>query len=79
VRALSASLSRDGCECVIDVFKDTDDDWPTWMTRQLTEAAFVLCVVTETYACRFSDKELPDVGMGGGADTALALREEIAE
>ena len=66
VRGLHASLSRDGCEPRLDFFKDTDEDWPTWMTRQLTEADFILCVVTETYARRFSDRDLPDVGLGVG-------------
>jgi hypothetical protein len=28
VRGLGASLSRDGCECRIDAYKDTDEDWP---------------------------------------------------
>jgi hypothetical protein len=74
VRGLSASLSRDGCECRVDVFKDSDEDWPTWMTRQLVESRFVLCVVTETYARRFSDKELPDVGLGVGWEAGLIRR-----
>jgi len=66
VRGLAASLSRDGCECQIDAFKDTVEDWPAWMTRQLIEADFVLCVVTETYSRRFRGNELPDVGLGVG-------------
>ena len=28
VQGLGASLSRDGCKCRIDVYKDTDEDWP---------------------------------------------------
>lgn len=74
VRALGASLSRDGCECRIDAFKDTGEDWPAWMTRQLTEADFVLCVVTETYARRFVGNELPDVGLGVGWEAGLIRR-----
>jgi hypothetical protein len=74
VRGLSASLSRDGCECRVDVYKDTDEDWPTWMTRQLIEADFVLCVVTETYTRRFRDKELPDQGLGVGWEAGLIRR-----
>lgn len=35
VRGLHASLSRDGCECRLDVYKKTDADWPLWMTSQL--------------------------------------------
>jgi len=63
VRGLGASLSRDGCECRIDVYKDTDEDWPLWMTRELQEADFILCVVTEVYGRRFSDKEFPNQGL----------------
>jgi hypothetical protein len=74
VRALGASLSRDGCDCRIDVFKDTAEDWPAWMTRQLFEADFVLCVVTETYSRRFSGNELPDVGLGVGWEAGLIRR-----
>jgi DNA-binding transcriptional ArsR family regulator len=74
VRGLNASLSRDGCECRLDVYRDTDEDWPLWMTRQLTEANFILCVVTDTYGRRFSDKELPDVGLGVGWEAGLIRR-----
>jgi len=74
VRALGASLSRDGCECQMDVFKDTGEDWPAWMTRQLIEADFVLCVVTATYSRRFSGNELPDVGLGVGWEAGLIRR-----
>jgi len=74
VRGLGASLARDGCDCRIDVYKDTDEDWPTWMTRELTEADFVLCVITETYERRFCDKELPDQGLGVGWEAGLIRR-----
>lgn len=74
VRRLGASLSRDGCVCLIDVHKDTGEDWPTWMTRQLTESDFVLCVVTQTYEHRFRDKELPDQGLGVGWEATLIRR-----
>jgi tetratricopeptide (TPR) repeat protein len=74
VRGLGASLARDGCECRIDAYKETDEDWPTWMSRQLVEADFVLCVVTETYERRFRDNELPDVGLGVGWEAGLIRR-----
>jgi len=48
VRGLVASLARDGCDCRLDIYKDTAEDWPTWMTRQLVESDSVLCVVTAT-------------------------------
>ncbi|MCB2263295.1 MAG: toll/interleukin-1 receptor domain-containing protein [Candidatus Thiosymbion ectosymbiont of Robbea hypermnestra] len=71
VRGLAASLERDGCTCHLDLYKDTAEGWPTWMTRQLTEADIVLCVVTETYARRFRDQELPDVGRGVSLEVKL--------
>ncbi len=74
VRGLGASLSRDGCECRLDFYKDTGEDWPTWMTRQLIEADYVLCVVTETYERRFRDQELPDQGQGVGWEAGLIRR-----
>ncbi len=74
VRGLEASLMRDGCDCRLDVHKDTDEDWPLWMTRQLGEADFILCVVTETYSCRFSDKEQPNVGLGVVWEAGLIRR-----
>jgi hypothetical protein len=74
VRGLGASLARDGFQCRIDIYKDTDEDWPTWMSRQLVEADFILCVVTETYERRFRDNELPDVGLGVGWEAGLIRR-----
>src|SRR5437764_4637714 len=74
VRGLGASLSRDGSDCRVDVYKNTDEDWPLWMTRQLTEANFILCVVTETYGRRFRDNELPHVGLGVGWEAGLIRR-----
>ena len=82
VRGLAASLSRDGCDCRLDVYKDTDEDWPAWMTRQLLEADFVLCVVTETYERRFRDRTArsrPWGWLGGGPDPAPLVREEAPQ
>ncbi|WP_197714555.1 toll/interleukin-1 receptor domain-containing protein [Nitrosomonas supralitoralis] len=66
VIGLDASLSREGFDCRLDVYKDTDEDWPLWMTKQLRDADFILCVVTETYKRRFQHEELPDQGLGVG-------------
>lgn len=74
VRGLDASLSRDGSDCRLDVYKDTDEDWPSWMTNQLIEADFILCVITEIYEHRFRDNELPDQGLGVGWEAGLIRR-----
>ena len=74
VRGLAASLYRDGCDIRLDVHKQTGEDWPTWMTRQLLEADVVLCVATETYDRRFRDQELPEKGQGVGWEAGLIQR-----
>jgi hypothetical protein len=74
VRGLSASLARDGCECYVDAYKDTNEDWPTWMTRLLLTVNFVLCVTTETYERRFRDEESEDQGLGVGWEAGLIRR-----
>jgi len=74
VRGLMASLERDGCTCRLDVYKDTGEDWPAWMSRQLLEADFVLCIITETYERRWRGQELPDVGKGVGWEAGLIRR-----
>ena len=74
VRGLHASLARDGCDGQLDLHKDTDEDWPMWMTKKLKEADFILCVITETYARRFDGQELPDVGLGVGWEAGLIRR-----
>jgi hypothetical protein len=74
IRGLAASLWRDGCQCRLDVHKDSGEDWPAWMTRQLIESDFVLCVVSEVFNRRFRDQELPDVGQGVGWEAGLIRR-----
>jgi len=74
VRGLTASLARDGCDCRLDVHKDTDEDWPLWMKNQLLVTDFILCVVTPAYTLRFDDRELPDVGRGVGWEAGLIRR-----
>ena len=74
VRDLADSLLRDGCDCRLDVYKDTGEDWPAWMTRQLLEADFVLCIATEIYNRRYRDEEAAGVGRGVGWEAGLTRR-----
>jgi len=74
VRGLGASLSRDGCDCRLDVHKESDDDWPIWMERQLKSASFILCAVTKNYKSRFNDEEQWDEGLGVGWEAGLIRR-----
>lgn len=46
VYQLASALSGHGCEVTIDLTKETDEDWQSWMTRQVTTAQFVLCVIS---------------------------------
>ena len=78
VRQLVVALTRDGCDCRLDVHKDSDEDWPLWMTRQLREAEFVVCICTETYQRRFDDAEEPSEGKGVGWEASL-IRKELYE
>lgn len=71
VRRLHSSLTEDGCDGIIDVMKTTDEGWPTWMTRQVEDADFILCIVTETYTRRFNDKEEPEKGRGSAWEAGL--------
>ena len=43
-------------------------------SRQLKEADFILCVITETYAQRFGDREFPNIGLGSGSEAGLIRR-----
>ncbi|MBT8419556.1 MAG: toll/interleukin-1 receptor domain-containing protein, partial [Gammaproteobacteria bacterium] len=74
VRGLAASLERDGCDCRLDVYKNTGEDWPLWMSRQLRGADFVLCIATPIYERRFDDRELPEIGQGVGWEAGLIRR-----
>lgn len=74
VFGLAASLNRDGCTCCLDVVKDTNEDWPSWMTRELIESDFILCICTDTYHRRFRDQEMPDIGLGVGWEAGLIRR-----
>ncbi len=71
VAGLGASLITSGCDCRIDLFKNTDEDWPTWMSNQLLSADVLLCVTTETYHKRFRGIELAEVGKGVGYEAPL--------
>ena len=74
VYGLAASLRRDGFRILIDIEKDTDEDWPLWMQRQLQTADFVLCVCTAEYLSRFDHGVLPNVGLGVGWEGGLIRR-----
>jgi hypothetical protein len=74
VAALGTSLARDGCDCRLDLHKNTDEDWPTWMTRQVLDADFVLCICTRTYNERFRGEGPPEVGRGAGWEGGLVRR-----
>ncbi|MCB0520743.1 MAG: TIR domain-containing protein, partial [Saprospiraceae bacterium] len=56
-----------GVEANIDQFVAgafPEEDWDTWMFRQIREADFVLCICTETYKRRAEGDEEPGKGLG---------------
>ncbi|MFF4088737.1 SEFIR domain-containing protein [Streptomyces nigra] len=63
---LIQALRRNGVDAWADFFVESDppSNWPVWMQNQVEEADYVLMVVTETYARRFNQKEVPGVGAG---------------
>jgi hypothetical protein len=49
VRQLADSLRRDGLDCWIDQYLDSDplDGWPLWMEKEIELANIVLLICTE--------------------------------
>ena len=71
VYGLAASLRRDELNVLIDIEKDTEEDWPLWMQRQIEMADYILCVCTKEYRDRFDHKSNPNVGLGVGWEGGL--------
>lgn len=61
---LSNRLRHDGFEAWIDQYESAPPEgWPSWMTRQVEEAEFVLIAVSPIYAQRMMDPK-PNEGKG---------------
>jgi tetratricopeptide (TPR) repeat protein len=60
------ALRQHGIDVTIDRFAEAAPpaNWPNWMARQIQESDFVVVVVTETYARRYTMSEEPGVGRG---------------
>jgi hypothetical protein len=71
VYGLAASLLQNGFSVILDIGKETSEDWPLWMHRQLEVADFVLCICTEEYHTRSVQTGQPNKGMGVGWEAAL--------
>lgn len=74
VLELSEKLTREGCICRLDACKNTDEDWPTWMTRELRVSHFILCVVTNSYLTRFYNEGPADIGHGVAWEATMIRR-----
>ncbi|MGW6138962.1 TIR domain-containing protein [Streptomyces sp. NPDC055140] len=63
---LIQALRRNGVDAWADFFVESTPpaNWPVWMQNQVEDADYVLTVVTETYARRFNQKEVPGIGAG---------------
>ena len=71
VAGLASSLKADGCDVRIDLEKDTDEDWPSWMERQFKQSDFVLCIATRSYLERYESDRSNDSGYGVGWEAGL--------
>ena len=60
------ALRQHGIDVTIDRFAEAAPpaNWPNWMVRQIQTSDFVVVVVTETYARRYTMSEKPGVGRG---------------
>jgi SEFIR domain len=73
---LTQSLRLRGIEAVIDQFIEHEDPhWPRWMTDQIREADFVLCLASPSYKERFEGRGPADVGRGVRWEGAIATEE----
>ena len=66
VRQLADSFCRDGLDCRIDQYLDSDppEGWPLWMEKEIELAHVVLLVCTAIYQRRVRKEEAPGLGRG---------------
>lgn len=72
VLQVSEQLRSDGLECQIDQYIHgfPPEGWPSWMEKQIEQAAFVLIVCSELYLQRFR-REDPSSGRGVAFEGAI--------
>lgn len=76
VLQLAQRLRKDGVDARIDRFTSfPPEGWPRWMENEIEKAAFVLAVVTEKYAERFSGSAPPGTGLGANWEGAIITQE----
>lgn len=67
VLELCELLRSKGVDAWVDQYLEHDPPeigWPDWCEQEITRAAFVLCVFTETYRRRYDRTEEPGTGLG---------------
>lgn len=65
VLELAQQMRAEGMDVWIDRFSPHPaEGWPEWMDKQLSEAQFVIMILTETYIKRFEGREDPAAGKG---------------
>lgn len=76
VLELAERLRREGVDAWIDRYMSfPGKGWLVWMEEQIRLAQFVLVIITEEYARRFSGQAVPGVGLGAVWEGAFIKRE----
>jgi SEFIR domain len=74
----SNTLRTKGIDAQIDQYQQNPEGgWPTWMSKQLQQADFIIMVFTQTYKCRFDNAEEPGKGLGGVWEGAVIIKNDL--
>ena len=77
VRALWMLLRTNGIDARLDLpAAEQRQDWPTWMTREVRDADFVLVIASAAYRERADDDAPPGAGRGAQFEASL-MRDEF--
>jgi SEFIR domain/NACHT domain len=74
----SKTLRTKGIDAQIDQYQQNPEGgWPTWMSKQLQQADFIIMVFTQTYKRRFDNAEEPGKGLGGVWEGAVIIKNDL--
>jgi hypothetical protein len=74
----SNTLRNKGIDAQIDQYQQNPEGgWPTWMSKQLQQADFIIMVFTQTYKRRFDNAEEPGKGLGGVWEGAVIIKNDL--
>jgi SEFIR domain len=74
----SKTLRTKDIDAQIDQYQQNPEGgWPTWMSKQLQQADFIIMVFTQTYKRRFDNAEEPGKGLGGVWEGAVIIKNDL--